>query len=78
MAEPIGYIDVDGKGNLAPVYAKNGMPSVGKDTYGKRVIPKQKEVVSLPKANSREQYEAEKKAGGPLTDLSFEEWKALD
>ena len=30
------------------------------------------------KANSRAQYEHEKAQGGPMTDLSFEEWKKLD
>ena len=30
------------------------------------------------KANSREQYNAEKAAGGPMTDLSYEQWKKLD
>ena len=28
--------------------------------------------------NSRAQYNAEKAAGGALTDLSYEEWKKLD
>jgi hypothetical protein len=30
------------------------------------------------KANSREQYNAEKAAGGPMTDLDYEQWKNLD
>ena len=33
--------------------------------------------VELPAPNSRAQYNAEKEAGGPMTDLSFEEWKKL-
>jgi len=28
--------------------------------------------------NSRAQYNAEKAAGGPMTDLSYEQWKNLD
>jgi len=31
----------------------------------------------MPRSNSREQYNAEKAAGGALSDLSFEEWKKL-
>jgi hypothetical protein len=30
------------------------------------------------KPNSREQYNYEKRQGGPMTDLSYEEWKKLD
>ena len=33
---------------------------------------------AIRKPNSRAQYEHEKKAGGPMTDLSYEEWKKLD
>jgi hypothetical protein len=38
----------------------------------------QSELNNLYKANSRAQYEHEKAQGGPMTDLSFEEWKKLD
>ena len=37
-----------------------------------------KEVDSWPQPNTRQQYEAEKKAGGAMTDLTYEQWKALD
>jgi hypothetical protein len=36
------------------------------------------ETLKTRAANSREQYNYEKKQGGPMTDLSYEEWKKLD
>jgi len=43
------------------------------------VNPARSDMVSgeMPKLNSRAQYNAEKAAGGALSDLSFEEWKKL-
>jgi hypothetical protein len=37
-----------------------------------------KEVDSWPQMSTKKQYLNEKAAGGPLTDISYEEWKALD
>ena len=43
------------------------------------VNPARSDMVSgeMPKPNSREQYNAEKEAGGAMTDLSYAEWKKL-
>ena len=35
------------------------------------------ETLKMRALNSREQYEHEKRQGGPMTDLSYEEWKKL-
>jgi hypothetical protein len=35
------------------------------------------EISKVRGMNSREQYMHEKKQGGPMTDLSYEEWKKL-
>jgi hypothetical protein len=37
----------------------------------------QKEINKILTPNSRAQYEHEKEQGGPMTDLSYEEWKKL-
>ena len=37
----------------------------------------QEQELRMNKPNSRAQYEHEKAQGGPMTDLSYEEWKKL-
>jgi hypothetical protein len=58
-------------------YKENLSSPEGRDVNARNMDFMGKEVGKIRETNSREQYMHEKEQGGPMTDLSYEEWKKL-
>jgi hypothetical protein len=56
--------------DTSPAYASANMRA--------NMLEQDMEAAAARKPNSRAQYEHEKAVGGPMSDLSYEEWKKLD
>jgi hypothetical protein len=63
--------------NATRNYLENESSSQGRENNRANMEYGQGELNRLYKTNSREQYMHEKEQGGPMTDLSYEEWKKL-
>ena len=63
--------------NATRNYMENEMSAQGRADNRANMEYGQSELNKLYKTNSREQYNHEKEQGGPMTDLSYEEWKKL-
>ncbi len=61
-----------------PSFESLAAGNAGQGIRGVKVYSKGQEEYSLPKPNSKAQYNLEKAAGGANTDLSYEDWKNLD
>ena len=59
------------------IYKDNETSPQGRKANKSNLEYGQSELNKMYKTNSREQYMHEKEQGGPMTDLSYEEWKKL-
>ena len=67
------------KNRAANEKAKGNKDNAAADNAMANMQEQEQEFIAqrMNKPNSRAQYEHEKAQGGPMTDLSYEEWKKL-
>ena len=63
--------------NAENLYKAGQATEEGRKVYAGNMDFQRGEAAKIRETNSREQYMHEKEQGGPMTDLSYEEWKKL-